>query len=328
MAGIDHSVVADVSRPSTMPLVVLGGSDGRPSRLPEQGREQHPISGYKGADVRIDGRPLAELVRQHALDCGAFGPVLVAGPSRIYAPIVGAEAVIDIDGTFGQNVAAAIRQMQRSYPATPVGFLSCDLLPSPDLLGRLAALHAADAPCDLWFPMVRAPDSRERLGASQWKPAYRVVPEPGAEPVGVLPGHMAIADIGGMRVDFLERLFDLGYRTRNRPVNERRRVMVSGVVGTLLYQDLRHLLGLRLPTLTWSVLTAGIAAAGELRDGCITRQRLERALRRVMFTSAHQRRYPERRVSTPIVDELSLALDIDTEEEARALGAELDSRTA
>ena len=78
--------------------------------------------------------------------------------------------------------------------------------------------------------------------------------------------------------------------------------------------------------LTWSVLSVGIRAARELGEGNITRGRLEHALRRIFVTSRHRRRYPERRVSTPIVDALSLALDIDTEEEAHAAGGNVGKR--
>ena len=76
-------------------------------------------------------------------------------------------------------------------------------------------------------------------------------------------------------------------------------------------------------TLTWSVLRVGIAAARELRDGTITRERLEQALRTIFVKSRHRRKFPGRRVQLPIVEALSLALDIDTEEEARAAGGNI-----
>ena len=98
--------------------------------------------------------------------------------------------------------------------------------------------------------------------------------------------------------------------------------MVLGVLLELLYQDLLHLLGLRLPTLTWSVLGTGIPAATALRDGTITRARLEDAMRRIFVRDRHRRRYPERRIVVPLVEGLSLALDVDTVEEAREIGGE------
>ena len=103
--------------------------------------------------------------------------------------------------------------------------------------------------------------------------------------------------------------------------------MVRNLLGQLLYQDLLHVLGLRLPTLTWTVLTNGTAAAAELRAGTVTRRRLENFVRRMFVTARHRRRHPERRVSMPLVDALPLALDIDTVDEARAAGAEFRTRT-
>ena len=121
-------------------------------------------------------------------------------------------------------------------------------------------------------------------------------------------------------------MIQLGYKTRNRSINYRRAVMVRGVVLALLYQDLLHLMTLRAPTLTWSVLSVGIRTARELREGRISRERLEYASRKIFVNSRHRRRHPDRRVVLPIVDALSLAMDIDTEEEARAAGGDLGQR--
>jgi hypothetical protein len=64
----------------------------------------------------------------------------------------------------------------------------------------------------------------------------------------------------------------------------------------------------------------GISGARELKKGRLTRLQLERSTRKIFVTSRHRKRYPDRRVLLPIVEGLSLALDIDTEEEARAAG--------
>jgi hypothetical protein len=110
------------------------------------------------------------------------------------------------------------------------------------------------------------------------------------------------------------------YGTRNRSIAYRRRVMLPSIIVELLYQDLRHILGLRLPNLTWSVLHSGLATVRALKAGTITRAQLEDAIRTIFVTARHRARYPERRVAMPLLEGLSLALDIDTEEEAAALG--------
>ena len=44
-------------------------------------------------------------------------------------------------------------------------------------------------------------------------------------------------------------------------------------------------------------------------------------MRRVFVLRSHRQRHPERRVRMPLLRALSIARDIDTVEEARALGA-------
>jgi hypothetical protein len=141
--------------------------------------------------------------------------------------------------------------------------------------------------------------------------------------VAFLPGHIAITDPDGLREPFVYHLIQVGYQTRNRPIGERRGVMVRGVVRELLARDLLGLVRLRPPTLTLGVLAAGIGAAGGLKAGTITRRGLERALERILISRAYRRAHPGLGVRTPLVDVLSLALDIDTEEEARAAGGDL-----
>jgi len=205
-----------------------------------------------------------------------------------------------------------------------MAFITCDVLPEAETLRALMANQDSHG-CDLWFPLIRA-DDVERLGASRWKPAYRVPPRRGEPAARILPGHLIVFDPAGLRLDFIYRLFQLGYATRNRSIAYRRSVMVRNLLGQLLYQDLLHVLGLRLPTLTWTVLTSGTAAAAELRAGTVTRKRLENFVRRMFVTAGHRRRHPERRVSMPLVDALALALDIDTVGEAQAAGAEFRTR--
>ncbi len=68
------------------------------------------------------------------------------------------------------------------------------------------------------------------------------------------------------------------------------------------------------------MLRAALPAARLLREGSITRPALEDALRKIFVRQRHRRRHPERRIHLPIVEALSLARDIDTEEEAQELG--------
>jgi hypothetical protein len=309
----------------TVPVVILAGSDRRAIRLPASGSDKHPLAGYKGIDVRIGGKPLIAVVAERLRESGCFSNVYLAGPARIYREIDAPCELIDADATFARNIRTAMTAVTAKHPGSPVGFTVCDILPDVKTLGEVMEHYRRHAPCDMWFPMIRKPVDTERLGASSWKPAYRVVPEPGEPPVGVLPGHLAVVDPAALRLSFVYRLIQIGYRTRNRSIRYRRGVMVRGLSLALIYQDLLHVFGLRAPTLTWTVMTSGLKAARAIKRGTITREELEDAVRKIFVTNRHRKRYPERRTLLPMVEGLSLALDIDTEEEARAMGGDVST---
>jgi hypothetical protein len=303
-----------------IPLVILAGADRRPAKLPEQGRDKHPLVGYKSVDVRIEGKTLIENVVDRLEASGGFAPIYIAGPRHVYEEYAGNARLIHTDGTFGQNVQASVEHIRADSPDSPIGFTVCDILPESRALDRLLSNYAEHAPCDLWAPMVRSPKLPEKLGASAWKPAYGIIPENEEAPVRVLPGHLVVGDPRALRLKFVYRLIDLGYSTRNRSIDYRRGQMTRGILANMLMHDLRLLARLRLPTFTWSVLRAVIPAANLLRQGTITQRRLEETTRRVFVKQRHRWAYPDRRVVVPIVDALSMARDIDTEEEAAELG--------
>ena len=57
--------------PEALPLIVLGGSDRRAGALPEAAAGKHALTGYKGVDVRLGGRPLVEIVAELIRQDGA-----------------------------------------------------------------------------------------------------------------------------------------------------------------------------------------------------------------------------------------------------------------
>jgi hypothetical protein len=312
---------------TVLPIVILAGSDGRPAELPAEGRDRHPLSGYKGADVRIAGRPLIEASIGRLAASGVFDPIYVVGPASRYASLGSRAVVVDADGPVGENLRAGLEAVQRAHPGRSMALTTCDVLPDRGALRSAIEDYARHAPCALWCGLVRVPADRARLGVSTWKPTYRIRVDGGAPPVPFLPGHLAIVDPAALRLSFVYRVIQVGYRTRNRSIGARRGEMVRGVLFELLAQDLRNLIALRVPTLTWSVLAAGIGAAAGLKAGTITLAGLERALERILVSRRYRRRHAGRAVRVPLIDALSLALDIDTEEEAAAAGGEFTAGT-
>jgi len=264
---------------------------------------------------------MVQVIVERLEQSGCFDPIYVAGPAEVYRSVSVNATLIDTDGTFGRNIKNSLEHVRAGHPGRPVSFITYDILPEVATLRQLVDRYREDSPCDLWFPLPLAPDDPRELGAFAWKPVYRIVPRKGEAPVRVLPGHFVVVDPQALRLRFLYRLFQVGYKTRNRPVDNRRSAMVRNLILELLYQDLLHVLGLRLPTLTWTVLRAGIPAGGRLREGTLTLTELEDAMRRIFVRDRHRRRYPERRIIVPLVDAISLGLDVDTEEEAQEIGA-------
>jgi len=294
-------------------VTFLGRSDRKPGVLPERGGALHPLATYKGVAIRLGGRPLVGWLVERLLASTGFGPVTIAGPARVYEPLGLPARVLDTDASVARNLRAAIE----AQASGPLAVLSCDVLPSVAELSELRARYEEARPCALWFPLVRVPKDPSELGAFAWKPEYTVVLESG-ESVPILPGHLGILDPAQLRLPLLYRLLDAAYRTRNHSVVYRRGVLLRTVLFSLLAQDLKRLARLRAPSRTATILGSGLRLARELRAGRLRRTELEQLIGRI-FLHEHASG-----VHYPILDMISLAEDIDTEEEARAIHGEIE----
>ncbi len=309
-----------------VPLVILGGGDRRPVRLPAEGRGKHPLTGYKGLDLRIGGRRLIELVLERMRACGSFDPIFVAGPAEAYRA-AGLEArLIDTNSSFGVNIGAALEAASAARPGSAIAFTTCDILPEARDLDAAMREFRQGEPYDLWFPLVRVPADRSLLGASAWKPRYRFREAPGREQVEILPSHLIVVDPEALRLDFVFRLMGAGYRCRNRSVLYRLALLFGTFLATIVAHDLGRIVRGRRPTRVRDILLSGSAGAMRLGRGNAPVAEIEDAVRGIFVRREHRDRYPERRVRMPFVDGLSLALDIDTEEEAREVEESFGSR--
>ncbi len=302
-----------------IPIIILAGSDGRPNELPTGVGAGKSLSGLKGADITIDGVPLVSNVVRRIRASRSFGPVYIAGPARVYRTICPDVELVDTNADFGTNIERSLRTVQARHPGDPVAFITCDILPEAETLDAMAEdFH--NAPCDLWFSVVRVPEDPRQLGVSAWKPRYRLVPTAGQPAVDVLGGHLVIVDPPALRIEFLRQLVRHVYATRNRNLAYRRTVVLSKMIGSLLAEDFRRLLSGRRPDVTWTTVRAGVSGASKLGRGRITIPQLERILADVLIQRDRIRKMG-RCVRVPLVDQLSLALDIDTEEEALNWGS-------
>ena len=305
-----------------IPILILGGSDPRPASLPDAGSDKHALSGYKGRDLSIHGRPMIQVLVQRLKESGGFDPVYVAGPEEVYRGIPDLK-IVDTAGSLGKNLRTGLERLRIAHPGSYLGITTCDILPEPDCLQTFLEQSRAHMPFDVWFPLIRIPENRAQLGASSWKPTYTVVPEEGREAAAILPGHLLVINPEAFRLRLSYRLMQIAYRTRNRPIQVRRKEMIRDTVKDLLFEDVRHIFGMRVPRLTWTVVSNGLKVARDLKNGTITTERLENSIRRIFIRYRHQKEFPDRRVHLPVMDALSLAKDVDTVEEARELGGDL-----
>ena len=308
-----------------IPLVVLAGSDPRPAALPESGADLHPVAGPKGMALKIKGRPIIDLLLERLQASGYFDPIYIAGPAGVYGPERGGCKVIDTDSTFGKNIEHGVEVVMAECPGRHVGVTTCDILPEEDELHRLMEDYYHHQPLDFWFPVILAPEEKKKLGASAWKPRYRIAPLPGEEPRTLLPGHLIVVDPYAVRLPLVYRTFDLAYRSRNQPILYRTGLIISHIFFGLMVQDLKLLFTFRLPTMTIGVIYNGVMLALHLREGVITPEELADRLRRIFVRFRHRRKFPERQGRLPLKHGLSLARDIDTEEEAQEIAKELSS---
>ena len=306
-----------------IPLIILAGSDPEPAALPEAGANLHPLKGAKGMDLRIGGRPIIDLLLDRVQESGCFEPVFIAGPARVYGESRNGAQVIDTNSTFGGNIEASVTAVAPLSPDGNVAVTTCDILPEGDELRRLMDDYYDHEPLDFWAPMILAPERPTEMGASAWKPKYQIQPTPDSEPATLLPGHLVIADTNAVRLPLVYRTFDLAYRSRNRGVLYRLWLIVTHIFFGLVVQDFRHLLGFRLPDLTVTVISNGVMLALHLQEGVITSDEMAERLRRIFVSFKHRRKFPNRKGRLPLMHALSMAKDIDTEEEAKEIAREL-----
>ena len=310
-------------RSFTPPLVLLAGSDARPARLTEAGRGYRALNGYKSAFLQVDGRPLVRCVLDRLIASERFSDLYVAGPAAVYAGLVPGARLVDCDERLESNLRSALEAVREDHPHGPVAFLASDVLPEVDTVRAVMDHYTRNVPLDIFFPLAEVPDDSSTLGPSSWKPRYWIRRDDRSRASAVLPGHLVIVDPDALRIGLVYRLLALSYRTRNRPIGERSYAMFRGVLMHAVREDLRQLFTLGLPDLTAAIIADGAAVVMGLKSGNMTCERLERAVRRVMVRFGHRRRYPRRQVRMPILaGALSLARDIDTEEEAREIGAQ------
>ena len=299
----------------SIPVIVLAGRT-PPPKLPEGSGSHHGLAGCKGAELSIAGRPLITHVIERLRNINAFATLYIAGPAQAYLPLGLDAELIDTDSHFGANIRSAIETVRQRHPGQLLAITTADILPEAGEIEPL--LSTLDPSClpDLWFPLVGL-DAKTNLGESDWKPRYQIAPTKGAPAQGILPGHLLLFRPEALRLEFLYRVVDAAYTTRNRPVAPRTLSLFGRLAWALTREDLLAIGRGQLPRLWWRSVVNGIRLSRMLAKGNGSIQAIEREVDRIAIWPHHRQQKPEQRLRLPIVPALSLARDIDTEEEAR-----------
>ncbi len=255
---------------------------------------------------------------------GCFDPIYVAGPQQVYADfeLSGAE-VIDTDGNFGDNLRNATEHVVVTHPGSRVAYATADVLPTLADLETATSDYVNCSPCSFWMLECRAPEQKQDLGSSSWKPKYWIRGDHDQRPVPTLPGHLVIAPPEAVRRHLLYDIFEMAYSTRNTSIGHRFRVVTFGIFTRLLKADWQRLRSFRPPTVTLGILGNGTRFALHLKRG-IDHSLMARLLSRIYLRRTYRLEHPDERGRVAVLDVLSLAKDVDTREEAKELGLALE----
>jgi len=294
-----------------LPIIIFGGSDAHRDTIPEGFTAEDMLSGVKGAVQLPSGRCIAGELVQRIRESGRFKDPILIGPRDAYEGLLDCE-IVDVQGNLLATIAAAQAALEKRCDLSqPVAISACDVLPARDELRQLLEeAYDPNAACALWWQLVAADPSE--LGASGWKPSYRIAPAVGEAPLTLYPGHLVIMRPAALRLEVYKRFLTLAYRYRNRGVYERAIRMTLRAVGTLIAEDLRILASLHLSGRTFSVPYLVFRGYRKLRARKLTVADLETMAVKAIVEPAFQRRVKKRPIVFSVTRIQSFAKDIDT----------------
>ncbi len=294
-----------------LPLIVLGGSDSRPSAVPPGLDAEDLLTGFKGVRQFRWGQCLTgELLdRVRASDC--FEEPVLVGPRRIYQGLVDCP-VVDVEGNLVKTLQGVVETIRDRFdPHLPLAFITCDVVPTPNEFRRL--LHECYEPHHdsvFWGQLITA--EPDEMGASSWKPSYRICMEAGQPPINIYPGHLVIARPEALRFSLTNHLLQLAYRYRNRLLYKRYFGLTLRALGSLIAADFYNLRRWQLPILTFKLPCLGLWAYYKFRRNRLTLREYENFISTAFLHRAYEHCGGDHPVIFSITSILSFAKDIDT----------------
>ncbi len=228
-----------------LPIIILAGGNDRLETIPDGFTADDILRGFKGAVRLPSGRCIADELVRRVRESGRFEAPVLVGPRRVYGDLVDCE-IVDTSGDLLSTITAFTGLMTQRYADRPVAVSACDILPTAtEFRELLDGLYRPHADSGLWWQLIAAEPAE--MGASSWKPSYRIRPSRDEPPLNLYPGHLLILRSGAVRLDWFNRFLMLAYRFRNRSVYERTVRITLRVLGLWLADDIRRAASLRWP---------------------------------------------------------------------------------
>ena len=266
---------------SRIPIFILAGSDSAPGPVPAGLEPSRILRGFKGALELSVGHCLVQELVNRIRKTELFGDPILFGPRRIYRDAVDC-TIIDVEGNLTATLSAVRSELlrQRDYNQ-PVAFVTCDVLPTAEEIRNLleGCYFPFQSSC-LWGQFVMAKPSA--MGASAWKPSYRLRPNARSEACTMYPGHLLIARPAGIRIRLMNHLLQLAYQHRNlRLLNRPLPIFLRGI-GQLVAQDVRNLLRGQVPVLAFSIPWHALAGFIQYQRGALSVEDFSRHAMKVL----------------------------------------------
>lgn len=228
-----------------LPIIILAGGNDRLETIPDGFTAGDMLSGFKGAVRLPSGQCIAGELIQRVRESDRFEDPVLVGPSRIYHDLVDCE-LSETSGELLATVSALNDLLTRRYENRPVAISACDILPTAaDFRDLLDHSYQPYVDSGLWWQLIAAEPAE--MGASSWKPNYRMRLTPDDPLLNLYPGHLLILRPGAVRLNWLNRFLMLAYRFRNRSVYERMIRITLRALGLWLVDDLRGVASFHCP---------------------------------------------------------------------------------
>ncbi len=296
-------------------MIVLAGSDRRQGSVPVGMHSADMLAGFKGMLPLPGGKVLVGELIEQFVRSGRFRDPVLVGPASVYAGASPRCEIVDCDGSIAETLQSAVRVIESRFGAeVPVALTSCDVLPSADELEALLAAHYDPvSDCVFWGVLIEA--EAARMGASGWKPSYRLAGGEAGGPLNLYPGHLTVVRVGALDVAVTTTLVGLAYQYRNRALLRRVPGMLAHGVVRLARHDFRRLRRLSWSAAAFNVPWQCLRAYARYQHGRLDVDGLERAFTKTLIRPGYREAAAGHPVRFVMSRTLSLAKDLDTRAE-------------